>query len=566
MADLALLKRDLGAFARAVGRPRTEWQLAAARMETRLSLLCAGRQLGKSELLGLVGLFRASGEREHLVLIISASDHAARRLLALAATIAQGSDLLRGSVVDQQRGLIRLSNGSTIRSVAASEAAVRGWSVDTLLIDEAALLPGELIVGAALPTMTARPNARAILASSATTAGGPFFDMFRAGEVGSEHIRSFRWVAKVAGGDCDAPWMSASSIEVDRAAMSGIRFAAEHQAQFAGGGDSLFTLQGLARVTVDYQPDLLSTMVGPAQVLAGVDWGASVDRSAFVAFGRLPVPGRRVFGVRCAHRWEAGALLPGVYAEIAASPAAFVQLASEVNGLGAACTQELFAALERRPFVLGGGRPRYGTVVVSETGHDFTKPVPKPKPRPRFKGYVTAKVPVTTSAASKAATWSAIRLLIDKGELLLPASATDLIRELQLLRIDLTQGGNERIEGATGTHDDLADAMCTAAIPYRLQRGGGWRCSLADAADERRSFPEVPVPPEVAASPHVPGPNGIEIPVRPAWQSVAADHLTIPQGLDMPVDPALQAVRQRVQSAVTEHEHDQHKETTNHGR
>jgi len=31
-----------------------------------------------------------------------------------------------------------LSNGSELRSVPQSERAVRGWSVDTLLIDEAA--------------------------------------------------------------------------------------------------------------------------------------------------------------------------------------------------------------------------------------------------------------------------------------------------------------------------------------------------------------------------------------------------------------------------------------------
>src|SRR5689334_3126666 len=114
MPDLLLLKRDLGAFAAAVGRPRTPWQLDALRLESRVAMLCAGRQLGKSESLALVALWRASSEREHLVLIVSASDHAARRLLAEAAAIAQGSDLLRGSVVDQQRGLIRLSNGSVI--------------------------------------------------------------------------------------------------------------------------------------------------------------------------------------------------------------------------------------------------------------------------------------------------------------------------------------------------------------------------------------------------------------------------------------------------------------------
>jgi hypothetical protein len=552
MADLATLKRDLGAFARAVGRPRTDWQLAALRLLTRLTMLCAGRQLGKSESLALVALWRASGEREHLVLIISASDQAARRLLAEAGAIAHGSELLRDSVVDQQRGLIRLTNGSMVRSVAASEAAVRGWSVDTLLCDEAALQPGELLVGAALPTMAARPNARAVLASSATVASGPFFDLFRAGELGDEHIRSHRWVAKAAGGDCDAPWIAPSSIEVDRAAMSGVRFAAEHQAMFGGAGDSLFTLDGLARCTVDYEPDTLATMRPPATVLLGCDWGAVSDRSAVVAIGRLPIPGRRVFGVRMAHRWRAGHPLPEVYGEIARSPGALLYVASEINGMGAPCTQELFAALERRPFTVGGGREAHQWVVVAETGWDPTAEPPKRRPRPRYRGFVTRKHAVTTSAASKAATFSMLRLLVDKGQLLFPASATDLIRELQLLRVDLTPGGGERIGAPGGGNDDMCDALYLSAIPVPPEEGAGWSSALAQLADARRPLPEVQVPPQVAESPHVPGPDGMTVPARPAWQSVKGDALTVPEGLESAgtVDPRLRAIQEQVRGAI----------------
>jgi len=95
-------------------------------------------------------------------------------------------------VVDEQAQLVTLDNGSEIRSVPASERAVRGWSVDLLLADEAALTPDDLLLGAALPTTAARPDARVVLASSANLASGSYFDFAMKGEQGDEHIRTFR--------------------------------------------------------------------------------------------------------------------------------------------------------------------------------------------------------------------------------------------------------------------------------------------------------------------------------------------------------------------------------------
>jgi tRNA(Met) C34 N-acetyltransferase TmcA len=166
MSDLANLRLDLRAFAEAVGQPLASWQAASLRLDHRTTVLVAPRQSGKSRSLAATALWWAYGRPGQRVLVVSAGEDASRRLLAQAASIAITSPLLSGSVTDETSGLLILSNQSEIRSVPASERAVRGWSTDLLLIDEAAQVDDELLLGAAIPTTAARPNARIVLASS----------------------------------------------------------------------------------------------------------------------------------------------------------------------------------------------------------------------------------------------------------------------------------------------------------------------------------------------------------------------------------------------------------------
>jgi hypothetical protein len=557
MAELGLLKRSLIAFAVAIGFGLTEWQAAALSLETRVTTIMAGRQLGKSRALAILALWWSFRRRNQHVLIVSASDHAARRVLALARAMAAASPWLSGSVVDEQRGLLKLSNGSVIRSVAASESAVRGWTVDLLLIDEAALLSDDLITDAALPTTAARRDARIVLASSATTASGAFYDLQRAGELGDEHVRAFKWVARAADGPDDAPWISPTAIAVDRAAMSPARFDAEHRAIPSGGGSALFSPARIERMfRFDYQPDTLATMYGPARVCWGQDWGASSDRSAGVALGRIPLPGGgRLFAVRAVRRWDAGALLPGVVREIAASPAHFQAVVPELNGLGAPCAQMLWAALEARPFDVGGGRQKQPHWVMVEERGDLGRAIPERPVRRKFRGFITEQLGVTTTAQSKAAVWSGACLAVDKGELIASAQETDLRRELALLEVELTPSGGERIQASTG-HDDLADALYLACVPYR-EHTGEWSSRIADFTDPR--FPmhaSTGLPPEVAASPHLTDSDGLSIPARPCWQSIVGLALTVPEGLEFstPVDPRMRAARERVRDVInTQH-------------
>jgi hypothetical protein len=260
--------------------------------------------------------------------------------------------------------------------------------------------------------------------------------------------------------------------------------------------------------------------------MGGVDWGATTDRSACVAIGRLPVQADGpVFAVVMAKRWAAGYPLTEVIGELAACRAHWRVLTLERNGLGEPCAQMLARRLRERPPQEGGASPRRWTLL------DMSPDTPRPAPRSAWKqanaAWSTTLNPVHVSADTKAATYSALRLLIDGGQLVLPASATELLRELTLLRVDLAPSGTERIEASAGT-DDLADALALAMAPYR-DASKRWRTVLGDLADPRR-----PAGPALALSvdsPRVLTGSGLAVPALPAFRSVDGTALTQPPEL-----------------------------------
>jgi len=530
--DFDRARRSILAFADLAGWPMTPWQARALTLTTRISVILAPRQSGKSRSLAIKAAqwaFRRPGQH---VLIVSAGEGAARRLLAEVKQLVTSSPVLTGSVVEEMAGLITLTNGSVIRSVPASERQIRGWTVDLLLVDEAALVSDDLLLGAAMPTTAARPDARIVLASSATVAAGAFFDHVRMAEAGSEHIRLHRWALT------DCAWISPSVIEAARESMSETRFRAEYEGVFSSGADALFTRQSIEAATRDYATDELGTIEGPARVLAGVDWGATVDHSAICAVGRLA--GTSTFAVRLAHRWASGVPLHHVIEAIAASPAHVDTLSMETNGLGMPCTQELARKIEQRDPAEGGGRPS-GVFLVNVWDFEFgklRKKIEREGLRRQLGGdvsrpFTTRKQPIHTTAELKAAGYSTLRLLIDRQRLLLPASAEDLIRELLMLRVDLTPGGTERIEASTG-HDDLADALMLALGPYRDRRGR-WITMLGQLAHSDEF-------------------EAIHVPRQPEWQSVRGPETTAPGQREDPRerDPRTEDLMDRINATRKE--------------
>jgi Helicase len=227
MPDLARARSDLLAFSEAIDWPLRPWQADALKLERRTTVIVAPRQVGKSRSLGVLGLWWAFGHANARVLIVSSGEDASRRLLAEAATVAMRSPLLAGSVVDENAGLLVLSNGSEVRSVPASERAVRGWAVDLLLVDEAAQVPDDLLLGAAIPTTAARRDARIVLAGSPGSPEGAFFLASEEGDRGGEHTQTFHWTLD------DADWIGTSAIDAARAQLAPASFLREFEGVFA---------------------------------------------------------------------------------------------------------------------------------------------------------------------------------------------------------------------------------------------------------------------------------------------------------------------------------------------
>ncbi|HEX4188487.1 MAG TPA: tyrosine-type recombinase/integrase [Solirubrobacteraceae bacterium] len=231
MTDLRRARADLATFARAIEQPLTDWQAESLALERRTTALVAPRQSGKSRSLSVLALWWAYARREQRVLVISAGEDASRRLLAQAAEVATRSPLLVGSVVDENSGLLALSNGSEIRSVPASERAVRGWTVDLLLVDEAAQVDDDLLLGAALPTTAARPDARIVLAGSPGAPEGAFYDFARRGdEDGAEYVATHRWALT------DATWIEPEVVASAEQSLAPAAFRREYLGEFADVG------------------------------------------------------------------------------------------------------------------------------------------------------------------------------------------------------------------------------------------------------------------------------------------------------------------------------------------
>ena len=120
--------------------------------------------------------------RRSVLLVSAPRTKSAKSLLAKCKRHRQTGPVLRTSLVEDQVELIRLSNGSEIRSVPASEGQIRGQTVDLLIIDEAAMVANE-IFEAAFPTVAARSShAKIILASSANRTDDLFYDLAMRGE------------------------------------------------------------------------------------------------------------------------------------------------------------------------------------------------------------------------------------------------------------------------------------------------------------------------------------------------------------------------------------------------
>ena len=455
---------DLAAFAeRVLRRPLWPHQLEAARSGAFITTVAAARRTGKTVLAEAMAMHVAFSNRGSRVLILSATQDAARRLTESIGATLDGNGLTRGAVVDAFATRVRLTNGSEIVSLPASQRQVRGYGENVLLtvLDESGFMPSELWTAAQYVVLDERANGSRLLLLGTPWGGAEHFfrRSFEAGQSGDQDHASFQWTYLAN------PRLDAVYLERQRGRVSPAEYAAEVLGEWSDAAGSLFPRELLERQTADVELPPIGELEPPARPVIGCDWGVSFDRSAVALVYRLPAaslnPGLewRPRFVVVPHIWPQKYPLGEVVAEIAELRAAPHYVSVETSGVGAMPAQELVRRLK-------GKRDRLSRIWNL----------------------------VATTSAKKTAGYGCILGLLEQNQLVLPRDPA-LLRQLAGLTFEQGLRGFTRIEAEDpATHDDVADAAMLAAIPHTPRGGGRVICGLAMLADPDRAAADAAVP------------------------------------------------------------------------
>lgn len=475
---------------RVLRRPLWPHQSEAAMASAFITVIAAARRTGKTELAETLALWTAFRERNVKVLILSATEDASRRLVESINDKLVRSPLTRGAVVDDFKTRIRLTNGSQIISLPASSRQVRGYGagVRLVILDEASFMDNSLWQAAHYTALDERKRGARIVMCGTPWSVGFFKQAFERGQDGDPDYASFHWTYK-ANPDLDHAYL-----ERQRDRVSPAEYAAEVLGEFSDQSGSLFPRSLLDRQTVPFELLRLDELAPPGRGVAGVDWGVSFDASAVAAVYRLPVAQLnedaewRPRFVALPYVWRPGVPLHEVVDAVAAQREAFAYISSETNGVGAMPTQEL-----RRK--LRGGRGTWN--------------------------------PVHTTNALKTAAYGTILALLEREQLFLPRDPA-LLRQLAGLRFEQGERGFTRIEAeSAAVHDDVADALALAMLPYRPRRGGV-ACRLLSLASPVAPLPDADLGNFEGETFATPG--GLNVWRKPPLQSVEGNGVSIPAG------------------------------------
>lgn len=460
MSDLLNPALDPGAFAEQVlNAPLWGHQLAFARSQAKYRVVNAGRQVGKSQVLAVTSLFEAATRANKFVLLLSAGEAASRRLLASAAQLASRSEFLRGSVLDESKSTIVLSNGSTIMSIPASERQARGWSADVLVLDEAAFI-GEDIFNAVEPVTIARPGSKIILASTPFSTDHFFYRLWQRGMTTPDaRYESFHWPSSIS------PLISATDLEDLRQRTNPLIFNREYLAEFTDSQGALLTPEEISRAIVDYnfiEPEMIDRQgswktnnygifgsdhffqIPP--VVGGIDYGKMQDANALVLLGILDDNGVNVKESTANHAGDYIFWIPWLEYHYRMDYGAFLDrivdacsgyhvrtLASELNGPGSYPTEQLENLITRAH--KDGRLPLYNN---------------------RHATYVAG---VWTDNRRKGQMFGRLKGMLQSGKLILPRHP-ELLQQLAGLELKLTASGNTQISvPESHGHDDLVMAL-----------------------------------------------------------------------------------------------------------
>jgi len=434
--------------------PQQRKLLAEVERGPRMHVWGLGRRSGKTTLAALVGLwsclFRPElaacvrpGERFYSV-AVATNLRQARLFVNAAASIVEGSELLKSQLVSSSEEELVFRTGGVLTAFPCSSRGGRGWPIACLLMDEAAHFLSETEgpavadrVFAALTPSTAQfgDAARVIVSSTPYGTEGFFADL---------HARAMNGelrdaIAQHATSADMNPTLDEVFLEREEE-RDPENFRAEYLAEFVGSGGAFLDPERIAEAVADRKELLPEDATG---WIAGLDPAFSSDPFGLAIVGRSKDdPSRLVVGR--AQAWKPAR--KGLRAALAkVTDAVFEEkrtVEDEVLG-------EVAAVCER-----------YGARLVTDQ-----YAAPQIVARLRQLGLQVRSIPMT--ASSKTEVFLELRARLNAGALEL-YDEPQLLAELRRLRTRYAAGSSSVVNPRVGgSHGDMAQALALAVYELR---------------------------------------------------------------------------------------------------
>jgi len=124
-------------FAMSVGVDPDPWQISVLASDHPRKILCCGRQTGKSTVGAVLAVHKALTRPGSTVLVVAPGERQAKLLFSKARRLYEQAGHPLPAHSHRRTGL-ELANGSIVEALPAVERTTRGYSVDLLIVDEAA--------------------------------------------------------------------------------------------------------------------------------------------------------------------------------------------------------------------------------------------------------------------------------------------------------------------------------------------------------------------------------------------------------------------------------------------
>jgi Terminase large subunit, T4likevirus-type, N-terminal len=150
-------------FAISVGMEPDPWQIEVLASDHPRKILCCGRQTGKSTVGAVLAVHKALTRPGSTVLVVAPGERQAKLLFSKARRLYELAGYPLPAHSHRRTGL-ELANGSIIEALPAVERTTRGYSVDLLLVDEAAAVP-DMDYHGILPALIATQGEQVLLST-----------------------------------------------------------------------------------------------------------------------------------------------------------------------------------------------------------------------------------------------------------------------------------------------------------------------------------------------------------------------------------------------------------------